>query len=103
MPRSGRSRWSTGTTRTPTSRGSCSFPLGAYRPDDLIKPRSRQLHRGVDLVIEEIDRIGTVALIHNSLADPPSVRIDLAARGRRTKPVTRTRSAGHRAAASLAL
>ncbi|BCJ75865.1 oxidoreductase [Catellatospora sp. IY07-71] len=36
-------------------------PFGAHRPDDLIKPRSRQLHRGVDLVIEEIDRIDAVA------------------------------------------
>ncbi|MFC7245267.1 NAD(P)/FAD-dependent oxidoreductase [Catellatospora aurea] len=37
------------------------LPFGAYRPDDLVKPRRRHLHRGVDLVIEEIDRIDAAA------------------------------------------
>ncbi|WP_203736748.1 tryptophan 7-halogenase, partial [Catellatospora chokoriensis] len=32
-------------------------PFGTYRPDDLVKPRGRQLSRGVDLVLEGIDRI----------------------------------------------
>ncbi|GAA1382626.1 type III sulfide quinone reductase, selenoprotein subtype [Catellatospora chokoriensis] len=36
-------------------------PFGTYRPDDLVKPRGRQLSRGVDLVLEGIDRIDAAA------------------------------------------
>lgn len=33
------------------------LPFGVYKPRDLLKPRDRFLHRGVDLVLAEIDRI----------------------------------------------
>jgi sulfide:quinone oxidoreductase len=33
------------------------IPFGGYRPDELVKPRRRQLAAGVDLVLGEIDRV----------------------------------------------
>src|SRR3954463_8979505 len=32
-------------------------PFGGYRPDEIIKPRSRFIPDGVDLVLAEIDRV----------------------------------------------
>lgn len=63
------------------------LPFGSYRPDDLIKPRSRHLPRGVDLVLEDIDRIDTAAnTVH--LADGTALPYDylVIATGTQTRP-----------------
>jgi sulfide:quinone oxidoreductase len=36
-------------------------PFGTYRPEEIVKPRHRFLHEGVDLVLSEIDRVDTAA------------------------------------------
>jgi len=47
------------------------IPFGTYRPEEVVKPRRRFLHRGVHLVLGEIDRV-----------DPQSKHVELAG-GRR--------------------
>jgi sulfide:quinone oxidoreductase len=37
------------------------IPFGAYRPDDVVKPRQRFIPSGVDLVLAEIDRVDAEA------------------------------------------
>ncbi len=37
--------------------GLLMVPFGSYQPDELVKPRRRFLHDGVDLVLAEIDRV----------------------------------------------
>ena len=45
-----RSPWSTRTTATSTSRVCCSCRSGLTHPEDIVRPRGRQLHDGIDFV-----------------------------------------------------